>query len=516
MGLRLSARARVWGLVALLILARLAAARWIHLTEDEAYYRLWSQHLAFGYYDHPPMIAWWIRAGVALAGDNPLGVRLMSVLATGLETLLVADLARRLFDAGPTGDAPGQGRDVGLRAAVWFNATLTIGIGGLLAAPDAPAALFWLVTVWSLGRLATGGSGAWWLLAGTASGLAALSKYSGFFLAPGVLLWVLVTPGVRAMLRTPWPWIAAVAGLAVFSPNLAWNSGHGWMTFAKQFGRIGSGAFSPGHLPEMLITQFVLLNPLVAIFALAGAGLAWSRRAEARWAGLALPLLTGAPFIAYLMAHALQATVQGHWPVPLFAPLAVCAAVAAQARPPGPTALFWRRAGAVAGLVLTSGALWYMTQTQSRAFGTFDPILALRGWREFGLTVEDRRRAAGADWVGTIGYGTLSQLQGERLIAAPTVQILERVRYRSMAGTAERLGPRGLIVDLARRVKPRELERCFGKVVYLGDVDRGLKSGEGPAARYALYRVEQARFDILSQGCPESADRVKRRFRSGG
>ena len=37
---------------------RLAAAGSIHLTEDEAYYRLRAQHLQLGYLDHPPMIAW--------------------------------------------------------------------------------------------------------------------------------------------------------------------------------------------------------------------------------------------------------------------------------------------------------------------------------------------------------------------------------------------------------------------------------------------------------------------------
>jgi 4-amino-4-deoxy-L-arabinose transferase-like glycosyltransferase len=36
------------------------------LTADEAYYWMWSKHLAFGYYDHPPMVALVIRAGTDL------------------------------------------------------------------------------------------------------------------------------------------------------------------------------------------------------------------------------------------------------------------------------------------------------------------------------------------------------------------------------------------------------------------------------------------------------------------
>ena len=49
---------------------RLLAAAWTPLTFDEAYYWLWSRHLAFGYYDHPPMVALLIRAGTLIAGDT--------------------------------------------------------------------------------------------------------------------------------------------------------------------------------------------------------------------------------------------------------------------------------------------------------------------------------------------------------------------------------------------------------------------------------------------------------------
>src|ERR1043165_3272616 len=111
-----------FGLTAL----RLVAAGAIHLTEDEAYYRLWAQHLQAGYLDHPPMIAWWIRLGQLCAGDTPFGVRLVSALAPGGATWLVGDLARRL----------GLAERTAARAALWYNATLTVGVGGLLATPD--------------------------------------------------------------------------------------------------------------------------------------------------------------------------------------------------------------------------------------------------------------------------------------------------------------------------------------------------------------------------------------------
>src|SRR5437868_15474159 len=63
-----------------LVALRLVAAAFTPITFDEAYYWMWSKSLAGGYYDHPPMVAYVIRAGTMIAGDTELGVRLVSIL----------------------------------------------------------------------------------------------------------------------------------------------------------------------------------------------------------------------------------------------------------------------------------------------------------------------------------------------------------------------------------------------------------------------------------------------------
>src|SRR3982074_342561 len=63
-----------------LVALRLIAAAWTPLTFDEAYYWMWSKHLAGGYYDHPPAVAVGIRLGTMIAGDTEFGVRLVSIL----------------------------------------------------------------------------------------------------------------------------------------------------------------------------------------------------------------------------------------------------------------------------------------------------------------------------------------------------------------------------------------------------------------------------------------------------
>ena len=82
--------------IAVLTLFRFWASASIPLSPDETYYWLWSRVPAAGYFDHPPMVAWWIWASTALFGDNAFGVRALSVVSTGLVSYAVFATARNL------------------------------------------------------------------------------------------------------------------------------------------------------------------------------------------------------------------------------------------------------------------------------------------------------------------------------------------------------------------------------------------------------------------------------------
>src|SRR6266852_6180784 len=97
-----------------LVALRLGAAAWTPLTFDEAYYWMWSKHLAGGYYDHPPGVAAVIRLGTMVAGDTELGVRLVSILLALPMSWAVYRAAAILFG----------GIRVAAPAAILLNVTL--------------------------------------------------------------------------------------------------------------------------------------------------------------------------------------------------------------------------------------------------------------------------------------------------------------------------------------------------------------------------------------------------------
>ena len=122
-----------------LTLLRLTVAAVAPLAPDEAYYWVWSRALAPGYPDHPPMVALWVRLGTFVAGDTPLGIRLLGPLSAALASLLLADAAECLL----------PGRRAGLWSAALLNATLMLGVGAVANIGIAQA-LYETHTAWSI------------------------------------------------------------------------------------------------------------------------------------------------------------------------------------------------------------------------------------------------------------------------------------------------------------------------------------------------------------------------------
>ena len=119
----------ILGLVAL----RLIAAAFTPITFDEAYYWMWSKHLAGGYYDHPPMVAVVIRLGTLIAGDTEFGVRLVSILLALPMSWAIYQAGAILFGS----------RRVAASSAILLNITLMAAVGTMIVTPvrSSPASI---------------------------------------------------------------------------------------------------------------------------------------------------------------------------------------------------------------------------------------------------------------------------------------------------------------------------------------------------------------------------------------
>ena len=362
-------------LLVALTAVRLVVAGFAPLSPDEAYYWVWSRSLQPGYLDHPPMVALWIRAGTALAGQGAFGIRLLGPLAAALGSVLLARAAEDLYPR----------RGAGFRAAALLNATLLMAAGAVTMTPDTPLLLFWTATVWALARLHATGRPLWWLVAGGFSGAALDSKYTAALLGLGIALWLVSRPEGRRWLRTPWPWSGGLVAVLCFSPVLWWNGHHGFASFAKQGGRTGAWQPADGlrHVGELLAGQLGLGTPLIAIMCAAGIWVAARRfRQDAAPALLACLTLPGA---ALFLQHALGDRVQPNWPAVLYPAACIAAAVYVPR--------FWRPS-ALLGLVVAAAVYLQATTALLPLPRALDPtLIRLGGWDELARNVAARQAA---------------------------------------------------------------------------------------------------------------------------
>jgi dolichyl-phosphate-mannose-protein mannosyltransferase len=480
--------------VALLAL-RLVGATWTPLTFDEAYYWMWSKHLAFGYYDHPPGVAVLIRLGTMIAGDTELGVRLVSILLALPMSFAMYRTAAILFGS----------QRVAATATILLNVTLMAAVGTLIVTPDSPLLVASSFVLFFLAKVLETGRGGWWLAAGAAVGVALLSKYTALLFGPAILIWLVSVPRLRRWLISPWPYLGGIVALAIFSPVILWNADHDWVSFIKQIGRSRIEGFKPSFFGELIPTQIAFATPLVFVLGVMGL-YALLRRDDGAVAARTLINATFWTIALYFMWHSLHARVEANWFAPIYPAFAIAAAVAAHLTQ-------WEgRAQRVVDFCLRwaspVGILMFallIVQANTGVLTGFRRDATVRsvgvGWPELGAQIEAVRVRTGATCVLAPDYGTTSWLAFYLPKGTCVVQPTQRIRWVNMPEPDPALlSGKLLFVDEVRTAAQPYVKQTFARAERVAE----LKRMRGPLTieDYGLDLLDGAKGAVLDNSSP--------------
>lgn len=224
---------------------------------DEAYYWFYAQHLDWGYFDHPPMIALLIFLGKSLFAGT-LGLRFfIPVLSAGC-LLLLWDLL----------DRPASWRGLLLLIAL-FTAMPLLQVYAFVATPDAPLLFFSVLFLWVYRRFITKPTYGLALFWGLVMAALLYSKYHGI-----LLIFFTLFSNWR-LLRDPRFYLAGFFGALLFLPHLYWQYSHDFPSFRYHL----SGRDDPyelKHTFNYLLNQLLIFSPL--LFPMIGFTL-WRRKA---------------------------------------------------------------------------------------------------------------------------------------------------------------------------------------------------------------------------------------------
>jgi hypothetical protein len=186
---------------------------------DELYYMACGRRPAWGYVDHPPLVAWVAWLVAQLAGESHLVLRAISALV----------MAATVWLAGRTAAAMGGGLFARALAGL---ATGFVPIALSLASiysMNVFDLLFWALLSWILVRALTGGPQHLWLAFGAVAGLGLLNKISVLYLGAG-LAGGLVLARRFDVIRSRAFWLGGALALVIFLPHVLWQQLHGWPT----------------------------------------------------------------------------------------------------------------------------------------------------------------------------------------------------------------------------------------------------------------------------------------------
>ena len=274
-------------LFGLMLIINLIQSAFSPLLNDEGYYWLYAQYPQWGYFDHPPMIAFLIRIGTSLF-PGEVGVRLMTSIIGSLTFFLVYKII----------EVESGGRVNIKLAALLLLSSLFLNLYSFMALPDTPMLFVAALFLYVYRRYLDEDNVANALLVGVTAALLLYSKYHGILL---IGLTLLSNP--KLLLKRSF-YIIFITALFLFIPHIYWEVTHDYPTLRFQFAE-RSGTFKLQHVFSYLSEQAGLTGPIILLL------FSMLYKAKNQFQKT-LKYITGGVFVFFLMSS-LKESVNLHW-----------------------------------------------------------------------------------------------------------------------------------------------------------------------------------------------------------
>ncbi len=234
-------------LLAVWLTINIIQAQFMEVLSDEAYYKLYAEHLDWGYYDHPPMVALMIKASSLVFSGN-LGIRFMTVLLQ-LGTLVL--IWRTIKNREP------DSRNVVTFFIISGSICMFSGYG-VITSPDAPLLFFTALFFYAYKKFIESQKWPVNLLLSVAMAGLVYSKYQAVLVIGFTIL-----SNLRLLKNLKF-WFAGILALAILSPHFYWQFSDGFPSFQYHLVYRLEG-FKLKHLIEYLPSQMILFNPFTFV-----------------------------------------------------------------------------------------------------------------------------------------------------------------------------------------------------------------------------------------------------------
>ena len=217
---------------------------------DELYFLACAEHLAFGYPDHAPLVAFTTKISRMIFGDSLFSIRLFSALAGALKILLTGLLVR----------------EFGGKRFATFLACLCVlcvpvyfALDNLLSM-NSFEPVFWMACVYSAVLAIKRERAIYWIWFGVFAGIALMNKHSAVFFGLAIVVGLILTKERKVFLNK-WFWLAGAIAVLIFLPNIIWQFQNNFATLELLQNVKSSGKNVVLSPPGFLLSQIFMLLP---------------------------------------------------------------------------------------------------------------------------------------------------------------------------------------------------------------------------------------------------------------
>jgi hypothetical protein len=268
----------------------------LEIHADEAYYWLYSRFLDWGYYDHPPMVAIFIRIGDSIV-HSEFGLRLMTVLSSTISLYVLWLIVKRYAVE-----------------AKWFilvvSGIFIFHIYGFMTTPDAPLFLFTVLFYFIYQKYLDDDHLKWALLLAVIIACLLYSKYHGV-----LLIGFTVLSNIKLLKRGSF-WVIVFLSVILYIPHILWQIDHGYPSINYHLFEQSTDHYSFSQTWTYFPGQLLMAGPFIGWFLFYNAFTARIKDAFIR--GL---MMNGIGTFVFFLLSSFKGEVQPQWTLIAFAPL---------------------------------------------------------------------------------------------------------------------------------------------------------------------------------------------------
>ena len=274
----------------------------LEIHADEAYYWMYSRFLSWGYFDHPPMVAIFIRMGDTLM-HNELGLRLLTIITSTLSIYILWLILKKYA--------------VDILPFVMVTGGIFIfSIYGFTTTPDAPLYFFAILFYYVYQKYIDNDN---WLLAIALGVLIACMLYSKYH---AVLLVAFTLVSNIKLLRRPSFYLIVVLSVILYLPHILWQMQHGYPSLNYHLYERAASIYDSGNTYSYIPGQLLMAGPLIGWFLFY---LAFSIKIKDAFIRCLLVNCIGT--LIFFFITTFRGEAQPHWTLIAFAPLTMLALI---------------------------------------------------------------------------------------------------------------------------------------------------------------------------------------------